>query len=335
MSDDAMRVTSRLTLPMRRLLSLRMAHVLGAVVLAAVVLAAAGCGDADAPEVATAQPAEAPARPAAIAAADTSWTPGSESVRLFDQVMDYARAQDLHERPVGEVMQALGLQFRGQPYVAGMLDAPSTEKLVCRLNGFDCVTFVESAVALARAVRAQTYTYDAFMQHVQGARYRGGQMDGYCSRMHYFSEWIADNEKRGHVRNLTEDLGGVPLEKTLGFMGAHREAYPRFAENDSLYQCIQEMEARLADLEIYYVPQERIRATYDRLRAGDIVALATDIEGLDVSHTGLVYKGPEGGTGLLHASTSEGVTVSPDLQAYVQNVDAQIGIVIARPLSSE
>ncbi len=295
--------------------------------LVTVMLLLAGCGGSDA-----SPPEEAPTPVQAASAADTAWTPDATTRRLFQEVMAYARAHDLHERPLGEVMQALGLRFRGQPYVAGMLDAPATEKLICRLDGFDCVTFVETALALARTVRAQEDRFAAFMRHVQEGRYRGGAMDGYCSRLHYFSEWIADNERRGHVRNITEALGGEPLDKTLDFMSTHREAYPRFATNDSLYRCIGQMEARLADMELHYIPQDRIHAVYDRLEAGDIVALATSIDGLDVSHTGLVYKGPDGATGLLHASTSDGVTVSPDLQSYVQHVDVQIGIVVARPL---
>jgi hypothetical protein len=72
-------------------------------------------------------------------------------------------------------------------------------------------------------------------------------------------------------------------------------------------------------------------AVYDRLNAGDIIALVTNIEGLDVTHTGLVYDDGNGGKGLLHASTSGGVIVSPDLQRYVTNNRRQIGILVARP----
>ena len=74
---------------------------------------------------------------------------------------------------------------------------------------------------------------------------------------------------------------------------------------------------------------------YDRLQAGDIVATATHIDGLDVTHTGLVYDNGDGTRGLLHASTSGGVKVSPDLQSYVQGVDSQIGIIVARPQEVE
>lgn len=92
------------------------------------------------------------------------------------------------------------------------------------------------------------------------------------------------------------------------------------------------MERSLAGLRIVYVPESSIRDVYPSLRAGDIVALATGIRGLDVVHTGLVYDGGDGRKGLLHASVDRGVVVSPDLQSYVENNRSQIGIVVARPI---
>lgn len=258
--------------------------------------------------------------------------PDSVSRRIFEQTMAFARAEDLRGRPIGEVMTAIGERFLKAPYEAGMLDVPDEETLICRLDAFDCVTFVETTLAMARAIKNGQYDYDTWARNVQDERYRNGQIQGYCSRLHYFSEWIIDNEERGNVENITREIGGVPLEKSFDFMTTHRESYPRMAENDSLFQCIRDMEERMRSAELFYVPQDRIRAVYDQLQAGDIVALATRIEGLDVTHTGLVYDNGDGTMGLLHASTSGGVKVSPDLQGYVQGIDHQIGIIVARPL---
>jgi hypothetical protein len=125
------------------------------------------------------------------------------------------------------------------------------------------------------------------------------------------------------------------MTDTLDFMSTHRASYDRFATNDSLYACVQAMEEGLRAQQqrrpVRYVPQDSIRAVYDELRAGDIVGMATSIDGLDVSHSGLVYAHDDGRKGLLHASLSGGIVVSPDLQRYVQTIDNQIGIVVARP----
>ena len=249
----------------------------------------------------------------------------------FREVMDFARRDRLHERPMGEIVQAVGERFIGAPYVAGMLDEGEREALIAPTDRFDCVLFVETALALARGIAVEDYSYDGFLGRIEDVRYRGGQMDGYCSRLHYFTDWIRENERRGLVENLTRGLGGEPLEKTLDFMSTHRASYPRFAENDSLFQGIREMEKRLEGADVRYIPQERIRDVYDQLRAGDLLAFATHIDGLDVTHTGLVYAREDGGKGLLHASPSGGVTTAADLQAYVEGVESQIGIVVVRP----
>lgn len=257
--------------------------------------------------------------------------PDATTRRLFNETMAFATSQDLRHQPLGAVMQELGLHFRGRPYAEGTLDVPETEILVVKLDGFDCVTFVETMLAMAQGITEGDTTYTGFAERLEALRYRHGLRDGYATRLHYFSEWIADNEARGQVKNVTVELGGERLEKQLNFMSTHRESYPRMATDDATFAQIRTAEANLIDLEIFYIPQDQIASVYDQLRAGDIIATATHIDGLDVTHTGLVFK-DEAQTGFLHASLSDGVTVSPDLQSYIQNNKSQIGIVVARPL---
>ncbi len=257
--------------------------------------------------------------------------PADTTSQIFKDLMDVAKEKAWHQEALGTLMTNVGSWFSGKPYAAGTLDAPAYEQLVIKLDGFDCVTFVESVLALSRTIRDQSYDYGTFVAHMRAQRYRDGVLDGYCSRLHYFSEWILDNEERGHVRNITKEIGGIKLDKQFNFMSNHRSSYKPLAD-DSLYAGIIAVEEKLNAFQMYYIPQSDIAAAYDKLEAGDIIALATDIGGLDVAHTGLVYKHPEGGSGLLHASTARGVVVSPDLQAYVENNKRQIGIVVARPL---
>lgn len=298
--------------------------------LLALFLTFGGCTpDADGPSPRDGAPAEDTVRTARSA----NYVMDDVSSRVFRDVMAYAQEENLHEEPLGEVMQALGLRLQGQPYVAGILDVPGDESLICRLDGFDCVTFVETAFAMARAVKAENYSEEAFRENILETRYRGGEMDGYCSRIHYFTEWVVDNEARGNVEDVTEEVGGRPLDKQFNFMTQNREKYPRLVDNDELFGCIREMEAELATHTFHFIPQNEIRRAYPRLQAGDILALVTDIEGLDVTHTGLVHANEDGTKGLLHASTSGGVVVSPDLQSYVTNNRRQIGILVARPVA--
>jgi cell wall-associated NlpC family hydrolase len=245
--------------------------------------------------------------------------------------MEFARNNNLHERPIGEILQELGVQYLGLPYLTGPLDGFGREVLVCRLDGFDCFTFLEAVLAAARGVAVQDYSYESYVERTREQRYRDGVMTDYCSRLHYYTEWISDNEEKGLVNNITPDIGGIRLDKEYSFMSEHRESYPRLAENDSMYQCISQVEDQLnRTLEYFYIPQDSIHVAYDKMLAGDLIATSTDIEGLDVTHTGMVYRGDDGSTGLLHASTSGGVKISPDLEEYVQGVKSQTGIIVAR-----
>ena len=255
----------------------------------------------------------------------------TETAAAFRRILTDARAQDVAARPYGEVVQWVGEQLLGRPYVAGMLDAPETETLVVDLTAFDCVLYVENVLAIARAIALGEESYDAYARHVEDMRYREGTMDGYCSRLHYFSEWIADNEARGTVQNVTEAVGGEPFDKAITFMTEHRESYPKLAV-DSTYACVVDMEGRLGDLALFYVPQDRIAEAYPMLRPGDVIATATSIGGLDVTHTGFVHQ-TDAHTGFMHASlASNEVKISDDLEDYVQGIRSQVGIVVARPL---
>jgi len=258
-------------------------------------------------------------------------TAAAQTTTPFDRVMAEAASGDWQTRPIGEVVQLAGEQFMGAPYEGGLLDRTPGESLYTGLDRFDCVLFVESALALARGIVVGETDRASFERRIEEQRYRDGTRNGYCSRLHYFTEWIVDNERRGTVHDISREIGGELLEKRLDFMSAHRDSYPLLA-GDSLFAGILEMEKDLENHEIWYLPQDRIRAAYPALRGGDILAFVTSVKGLDVSHTGLVYDTGNGGRGVLHASLDRGVVVSNDLASYVEGNRTQIGIVVARPV---
>ncbi len=249
----------------------------------------------------------------------------------FAELMRYARQEQLATRSLGEVMQALGLRLRGAPYAFGVLDADRIETLQTPLDRFDCVLFVESVLALAQGVVQGDTTLAGFRQRVEQLRYRSGRMRGYCSRLHYFTDWIDDNARRGLVRDVTQALGGRRMRRQIRFMTTHRSRYPRLMA-DSTWQCIRRVEEELSRRERFMLPSHQIQHIAERLQPGDIIAFVAREPTLDVVHVGLVYVDAQGRRGLLHASPQGGVIVSPDLQTYVQNNPEQVGIVVARPL---
>ncbi len=295
----------------------------------AVVLVVAGCstpqGHAQAPTTTVTK--TVPPVVASVPAVTDSTTQ-----ELFARVMDTAAGAAFAGEDMGAIMQRVGELFVGSSYVGGLLDAPSDESLIVSLDKFDCVLFVETVLSLAQGIAHEDRSFDSFVGRVESLRYRDGRLDGYCSRLHYFSEWIHDNEKRGSVHNVTLALGGLRADGQLDFMSRNRDLYARFAGDDSLFAGVKAMEETLASLDRWYIPQNKIRSIYPLLRAGDIVATSTTVEGLDVSHSGLVYIQEDGGVGFLHASTKSGVTIAEDLAEYVLANRATHGIVVARPV---
>ncbi|MGK7911605.1 MAG: N-acetylmuramoyl-L-alanine amidase-like domain-containing protein [Synechococcus sp.] len=255
-----------------------------------------------------------------------------EDMTVFQSVSQYATERNLQNEALGDSIQSLAEYFLGLPYRGYQLDQSDREILSVNLRTFDCVIFVETMLALARNFAVQDYSVPNFLEGMQAQRYRNGEIDGYCSRLHYFTDWIGENERQGRIRNITGQLGGISVEKQLDFMTSHREAYPQLIDNDENYRCIAEMEAALSPTELTYIPIAEIREIYSELRAGDIVAIATSTYGLDVSHTSFIHISEDGNVGVIH-SDIYGVKVEPDLQQFLESAPNAIGAIIARPNS--
>jgi hypothetical protein len=242
--------------------------------------------------------------------------------------------------PLGRAIARVGELAQGTPYRGNTLEeylaaggSPSAEPATCYLTVFDCVTLVESAQAVARTAARPGAGWDDFEHEIERMRYRGGVRAGYTSRLHYFSEWIADNARRGLVRDLGPELGADEDRRPLRFMSTHRGAYAALRD-DAAYEAIVQMERRLDSSPRHLVPTERIPSVMARIHTGDVLAFATSVEGLDASHTGLAYRDRAGVLRVLHAPLSGGeVTISRgDLHAYVAGIRRSTGILVARPL---
>lgn len=249
----------------------------------------------------------------------------------FLRLMQMAHRQHLQSRPLGEVIQALAQEFLGTPYQAELLEHSPTERLFLSLKRFDCVLFVETVIALAHNVLKQDDSVNSFARNVESLRYRSGHLDGYGSRLHYFSDWIADNERRGLVQNLTARLGGTVLSQKFNFMSNHRYLYPQL-KSDAEFQCLKQVEAHLSQSRLTFIPTASIRNLYPQLQSGDIIAVVTGIPGLDVTHTGLIERRDNSSISIIHASPGRAVQRDLDLQTYVSRVPMSIGIFVVRPL---
>jgi len=238
----------------------------------------------------------------------------------------------LLEDDFGKTMVAVGKTFIGIPYVAKTLEIGKTESLVVNLHGLDCTTYVENVLAFSLLLRDEKSDFDSFVEQLETIRYKDGKLDGYGSRLHYFTEWIRNNEQKGLLIDLTTQVGGVEIKKDINFMGTHRELYP-FLKEDQNFKKILATEKELAKETFCYLPQDQIVANEHLIQTGDIIALATAISGLDLTHTGIATREKDGRIHLLHASTgSMEVEVSKlPLADYLKGIKKNIGILVARP----
>ncbi len=252
--------------------------------------------------------------------------------QIFRQTMERARRERLDTLSIGEIIVRLGRSFVGAPYAAHTLEQPGPERVVVNLRAFDCVTFVENMLAMARVVRSGDTSFDAYVGELRRIRYRGGQIDGYASRLNYFSEWISDNAAKGVVRPMTKALGGVPDARPIDFMSAHADAYRQLAQPEVLAQ-IRAIEKRLSATPRDYIPQDRIADVADRIQDGDIIAMTSSLPGLDVAHTGIAIR-VNGELHLLNAPlVGKAVQISAlPLADRIRGIRTQTGIMVARPL---
>ena len=230
-------------------------------------------------------------------------------------------------------------QMLGVPYVAGTLDGNEEERLVVRTDALDCTTFVETALALSIADKRGERDFAGFKKALTDIRYRDGILDGYASRLHYFSDWIRNNELMGFVRECTSETScSQPKELWLDFMTTHVESYLPMKKNPALVKEIAAYEKNWQGTVVSYIPKEKLNLSSEKLKIknGDILAMVTNIKGLDVVHVGFAFW-KDNHLHLLHASSvAKKVIEDPKkLFEYSKNTKAHIGVRAIRVVYGE
>jgi len=234
--------------------------------------------------------------------------------------------------PVGELILLAGKEFMGAPYVAKTLEKGKEESLVINLREFDCTTFIENCLAIARVLKKKEHTFSSFADEVEKIRYRKGELNGYISRLHYFTEWIADNSKSGIVTDITAEIGGKEYPVSLGFMSTHPQYYPQLKADSALIPKIAEIEEQVSNLIFYYIPKDELNSFTSKIKDGDIAAITTNVKGLGISHVGfLVVK--ENKVRFLHASSdAKEVIITKETFSEYLNGTKNTGTMIIRPV---
>ena len=276
--------------------------------------------------------------------AEPRWA--DEDWAAFSSKVQWALEQRLDTLPLGQSMAEMGRSFVGAAYVPGTLEVEGPERLVINFRGLDCVTLVENTWALSSFVRAigQAFGRDAestlaqrplaearYESLLRRVRYRDGTINEYPSRLHYFTDWIGENDRAGRLRDISRELGGAYDTEPVDFMSTHTDSYGQLADA-SFVARVQLTEQRLTQTGRYFVPEDRIDEVAGRIQDGDIIAATSTVPGLDVAHTGLALW-VDGTLHLLHAPlVGEEVQISElSLADRILGISGQDGIIVARP----
>jgi hypothetical protein len=223
-------------------------------------------------------------------------------------------------------------QLLGTPYVAHTLEADK-EVLTINVHQLDCLTFIETLYALTRATLAGRYSWRDFAANIENVRYRGGEMGDYSTRIHYMSEWIIDNHVRGNLVEVTPDIPHADyMIKNIDFMTHHTDSYRQLKNDSAMVEKIRQHELRnhrFPYLKRSWLNDKEVKAA---LLSGDFVSLVTKMEGLDVSHNGIIVVDDKGDPYLLDASMSGGKVMleSKPLFKYLERSKSNIGIRLYR-----
>lgn len=247
-----------------------------------------------------------------------------DTLRLTEVLIDMeSKDYDSKEAMVADAAR----HFLNTPYMAGTLEGDG-EKLTVNTDEVDCTTFVEMCLALAMCRNERRSSWRDYLNNLATLRYRGGKVDGYASRLHYVSDWIVDNSHRGILTEVTDRVGNTDSKiKTLDFMSTHRSSYPALADS-AAYSGIKRAEMGYRSHKFNFIKGTNVNGA--RLREGDVVALTTNLPGLDVTHMGIVVM-KDGVPYMLHASSKEKkVTLTPyPLAEYMRRNKTQ-GIRVIR-----
>ena len=223
-------------------------------------------------------------------------------------------------------------QLKGTPYVASTLEVADPEQLVVNLRQLDCTTLVETTLALTLTKRQHSDSFADYCRNLLRLRYFDGHMNGYLSRLHYFSWWMHNNQDMGLIDEVK-----LPQQYTTFinvqnyYMSVHPDKYKFLKAHPEWVDSIAALEKRYNGPDGRYLTQANTRLPYSKLSNvadGDIVAIVTRKAGIDYSHLGFAVWGKDGLLHLLNASSIHHKVVEEPktLYQYLKEHPSSIGI---------
>lgn len=206
-----------------------------------------------------------------------------------------------HERAASARAGILSGLLLGAPYAPDGLvgSAETPEVFTASLERFDCVTYLETVLALSLSS-----TPSGFAGWLRLLRYDRGRVE-WALRNHYMTGWIGGAVRLGAVRRVPSRGLSVPRFRLL-------DAVPGLPPRRARFSC---------------VPKRKVPGL--RLATGDLVFFASTRAHLDVFHCGLLVA-DGGALRLRHAARSRGGVVEQDLGEFLRS-NRMAGVIAVRP----
>lgn len=254
-------------------------------------------------------------------------------VEIFNSKIELAAKENLADKPVNDVISEIGKSFLGTPYEAFAIEKEGEEQLVIHLTGLDCTTFLENTFTISRCIKSNKTSVDDYQKELTFIRYRNGKLNGYPSRLHYFSDWIFNNSQKGIVKDITKEIGGKSIKFNVFFMSKNPDKYKHLSETPSFIPAIATQEKEINKRKYYYIPKENVEKIESKIQNGDLIAITTNLKGLDIGHVGIAVKESDGRIHFLHAPLAGSrVQISErPLPEYLMAVKKHTGIIVLRP----
>ncbi len=189
-------------------------------------------------------------------------------------------------------------------------DISTPEVFVIDLEGVDCFTYVDYVEAMRLS-----NSFHEFRENLRTVRYRSGSVS-FLNRNHFFTDWEYFNSS--HVDDITEKIGGDKTKTALKTLNEKMDgAYflPGIPPKER---------------KVHFIPSHALDdEILLKLRSGDYIGIYSNLDGLDVSHVGILIKHTDK-VYLRHASSLDQhrKVIDEDFMSYISN---KPGIVIFRP----
>jgi hypothetical protein len=257
---------------------------------------------------------------------------------VFERILAKALEEKWARLPIGDAIGRIAKELEGTRYVGFTLEL-SKDHEVCSVNlaGLDCVTFFEDTLGFARMLKKGGRTPADLLAEVTFTRYRGGVLGDFTSRLHYTTDWFVDNEAKKVVKILAPELpGAAPFTQKVGIMSQKSQNYRQLAAHPELVPKIKQFEEDINARPLKFIPMDKLAGVEPLLKTGDIVGVATSESGIDIAHTGLVYRDREGVPHFMDASSARKnmkVTIEPGpISGALKWSQKLTGAMFARPL---